>query len=287
MGEPRKMQNNFDKLNEIFGVKPEGGEETAAKEEAREPETAPEQAAAPEPAGEETKVIKPLSDSQPVPEKPAEEAPQEETPAPGDEGGEPEEKSAPHFKGPLKFIDSFIYDPKKHEKDAEEAAKQPHEPPEDEPEELDDEDEPIEPRDYQPIRGRRDGKTGCLGGLMYFAFVVSLSIILACVVWMAASDVLALNKPLEDGTVTLPQSIFTEKVIEVENEDGTTTTKTVMSADIDYVATALKDAGLIEYKPLFKLFCKVVDADIKIDPGTYKLNTKCDYNALVISFPYS
>ncbi len=276
------MQNNFDKLNEIFGVKPEGGEETAAKEEAREPETAPEQAAAPEPAGEETKVIKPLRDSQPVPEKPAEEAPQEETPAPGDEGGEPEEKSAPHFKGPLKFIDSFIYDPKKHEKDAEEAAKQPHEPPEDEPEELDDEDEPIEPRDYQPIRGRRDGKTGCLGGLMYFAFVVSLSIILACIVWMAASDVLALNKPLEDGTVTLPQSIFTEKVIEVENEDGTTTTKTVMSADIDYVATALKDAGLIEYKPLFKLFCKVVDADIKIDPGTYKLNTKCDYNALVL-----
>ena len=172
------MQNNFDKLNEIFGVKPEGGEETAAKEEAREPETAPEQAAAPEPAGEETKVIKPLRDSQPVPEKPAEEAPQEETPAPDDEGGEPEEKSAPHFKGPLKFIDSFIYDPKKHEKDAEEAAKQPHEPPEDEPEELDDEDEPIEPRDYQPIRGRRDGKTGCLGGLMYFAFVVSLSIIL-------------------------------------------------------------------------------------------------------------
>ena len=128
-------------------------------------------------------------------------------------------RQAPHFKGPLKFIDSFIYDPKKHEKDAEEAAKQPHEPPEDEPEELDDEDEPIEPRDYQPIRGRRDGKTGCLGGLMYFAFVVSLSIILACVVWMAASDVLALNKPLEDGTVTLPQSIFTEKVIEVENED--------------------------------------------------------------------
>ena len=69
------MQNNFDKLNEIFGVKPEGGEETAAKEEAREPETAPEQAAAPEPAGEETKVINPLRDSQPVPEKPAEPSP--------------------------------------------------------------------------------------------------------------------------------------------------------------------------------------------------------------------
>ena len=45
-----------------------------------------------------------------------------------------------------------------------------------------------------PIRPRRDGKTGCLGGLMYFVFVISLSVILACVGWMAASDVLALNK---------------------------------------------------------------------------------------------
>ena len=144
----------------------------------------------------------------------------------------------------------------------------------------------LDPREaeraYMPIRSRRDGKTGCLGGLMYFVFVISLSIILACVGWMAASDVLALNKDYTEGTVTLPESIFSEKQIEEENEDGTVTTKTVQSADIDYVANVLKDAGIIEYKPLFKLFCKVTHADRKLDPGTYELNTKCDYNALVL-----
>ena len=82
---------------------------------------------------------------------------------------------------------------------------------------------------------------------------------------MAASDVLALNKEYTEGTVTLPESIFTEKEIEVENEDGSVTQKTVMSADLDYVANALKDAGLIEYKGLFKFFCRFTDADIDMD----------------------
>ena len=94
-----------------------------------------------------------------------------------------------------------------------------------------------------PIRPRRDGKTGCLGGLMYFVFVISLSVILACVGWMAASDVLALNKEYTEGTVTLPESIFTEKEIEVENEDGSVTQKTVMSADPVDPSALLIDAG--------------------------------------------
>ena len=45
-------------------------------------------------------------------------------------------------------------------------------------------------RDDAPIRQRRDGQTGCLGGVIYFAFVLSVSIILACVGWLAASSVL-------------------------------------------------------------------------------------------------
>lgn len=277
MGEPRKMQNNFDKLNEIFGVKPGQGPEPEPEKAAEEP--APSQEPAAEPADEATKVIRPVRDEKPEPEPSPEPAPEAGTPAEPEKEQEAQEEPAHRAKGPLGFLDNFIYDPKKHEQEAEKADEAPPEPPEDE---FDEDDEPLEERDFRPIRGRRDGKTGCLGGLMYFAFVVSLSILLACLGWMAASDVLALNKPLEDGTVTLPQSIFTEKEIEVENEDGTVTTQTVMSADIDYVATALKEAGLIEYKPLFKLFCKVVHADTKIDPGTYELSTKCDYNALVL-----
>ena len=34
-------------------------------------------------------------------------------------------------------------------------------------------------RDYRPIRQSHEYRTGCLGGLMYFAFVVCISIVLA------------------------------------------------------------------------------------------------------------
>ena len=37
------------------------------------------------------------------------------------------------------------------------------------------EDNQLEERDYRPIRFRRDSRTGCLGGLMYAVFVISVS----------------------------------------------------------------------------------------------------------------
>ena len=46
-----------------------------------------------------------------------------------------------------------------------------------------------EPRDYMPIRTRRDGRLGCLGGLMYATFIIALSIILACLAWLAAAAI--------------------------------------------------------------------------------------------------
>ena len=39
------------------------------------------------------------------------------------------------------------------------------------------EDPDFEERDYRPIRFRRDSRRGCLGGLMYGVFVISLSIV--------------------------------------------------------------------------------------------------------------
>ena len=140
----------------------------------------------------------------------------------------------------------------------------------------------LEERDYLPIRRSRTGKLGVLGGLMYFVFVVSLSVILACAGWMAACDVLALSKPAATATVYLPNSIFGQKEQEVKDAEGKVTgTRSVRSADMDYVADALKDAGIIEYKGLFKLFARVSHADTKLDPGTYVLNTEMDYRALV------
>lgn len=115
-----------------------------------------------------------------------------------------------------------------------------------------------ENRDYHPVRFRRDGKTGCLGGMMFAVFVISVSVILACLGWMAACDVLALNKEELTAQVTVPENY-----------------------DIDDVADALYDAGIIDYKFLFKIFSSISDADEKIDPGTYELSTELDYRAIV------
>ena len=141
-------------------------------------------------------------------------------------------------------------------------------------------DEQLEERDYRPIRFRRDSRTGILGGLMYFTFVICLSVIIACAGWMAACDVLALNKDPVTAAVTLPKDIFSPKEVDVKDREGKVTgQRTVNAADIDYVADALKDAGIIEYKALFKLFAKISHADVKLDPGTYVLNTELDYRA--------
>ena len=183
------------------------------------------------------------------PEKEAAAAPSAKTPAPKAAAKAPK-KSAPAK-------------PKKEKKRAEEVI----------PENW----SPSEP----PIRPRRDGRSGCLSGLVFFAFVLSLSIILACVGWMAASDVLALNKEPLTATVTLDKAKFETREEKVKQEDGTSKTEKVRYADIDYVAGVLKDAGIIEYKGLFKLYCRFSHASAQIAPGTYELSTNFDYRALV------
>lgn len=139
----------------------------------------------------------------------------------------------------------------------------------------------VDERDYSPIRKSREMKVGCLGGMMYFVFVVSVSVILACLGWMAASDVLALNKPNISAVITLDDSVFTQREVETTDAHGNAITKTVNIADIDAVASQLKAEGLITYKSLFKFFCKISDAEEKLDPGSYELSTDFDYRALV------
>lgn len=114
-------------------------------------------------------------------------------------------------------------------------------------------------QELRPIRRRREKKTGCLGGVMLFIFVLAVSIVLASLLWLAATDVLALGK--EKGTVelTIPRD-FT----------------------IDEVTDTLYDHGLIKYKFLFKIYAGFSDAEEKIDAGTYQLNTNYDYRALVV-----
>ena len=149
--------------------------------------------------------------------------------------------------------------------------------------ELPTEEDPWEEeRNYRPIRTRRDGRIGCLGGLMYAVFIISASILLAVFGWIRASDLLALNKESNTVEITLPETVFTEKEVEVKNDDGLVTgIRTVRTADINAVAGVLKDYGLINYKWLFKLYSRFSHAENQLDPGTYVLTTNLDYRALV------
>ena len=126
---------------------------------------------------------------------------------------------------------------------------------------------PQQERRSAPRRRRRRGILGAWTVPVYLLFVVGVSALLAGVGWLWASDVLALNKPEQTA------------VVEVEEGDS-----------VSDVATKLKDAGLIEYKFVFKLFCSLThvsglagEEDAKITPGTYELNTDMDYRALVSS----
>ena len=119
-------------------------------------------------------------------------------------------------------------------------------------------------RDYQPVRRSQEYKSGCLGGLMYLVFILCISIVLACFAWMAASDALALNKDGVSATISLPTDIFETVTEDVSDEDGNITgVKEVSKADIDFVSSALKESGIIQYEWLFKLFCRFSEADKK------------------------
>ncbi len=137
-------------------------------------------------------------------------------------------------------------------------------------------------RDYHPVRQSHEYHSGCMGGIMYFVFIACVSVVLACLAWMAASDMLALNKDEFTAVVTLPMSIFSSETVDTYDEEGNKTgTERVTYADMDYVTDALKEAGLIEYKWLFNVFCKISTASEKVSPGEYELKSTFDYRALI------
>ncbi|MCD7748541.1 MAG: endolytic transglycosylase MltG [Oscillospiraceae bacterium] len=149
-----------------------------------------------------------------------------------------------------------------------------------------DEEDLPEARDYMPIRFRRYGRVGVAGGILYALFVISVSIVLACAAWMMASDVLALNKEEVSAVVTIEAYEPTDE--DTLNEEGNAVNEDgeEIQVDIAQVATVLKNAGIIEYKWLFKLYSQFSSADTKIDPGTYDVSTELDYRALVTTMQF-
>ena len=110
----------------------------------------------------------------------------------------------------------------------------------------------------RPVRLRREKRTGCIGGIMYSAFVICVSLLLASLMWMATVDVLGFGSVDESVNVTVREG-FT----------------------IDEITDMLFDAGLIKYKFLFNIYASYSNAEDKIAIGQFILNKNYDYRAIV------
>lgn len=88
--------------------------------------------------------------------------------------------------------------------------------------------------------------------------IVAIGVSLGRIIWVCAADVLAFGR--EEKIVT----------VSITHTD-----------DMDSIAKKLKDAGLIRYEEVFKLYADFSHAENKISTGTYTLNTLYDYHALV------
>ncbi len=147
--------------------------------------------------------------------------------------------------------------------------------PEPEPEE--------EASDEPPEKGRPKRKEGYgLLGLPHLAatavwilIILAIGVSIGRVAWLCAADVLALGREPIHATVVI--------------EAGDT---------VEDVAQKLKDAGLISYPGMFKIYASLADAGEKIVPGTYEFNAPLedgtpndvvyDYMALVsVMSPHS
>ncbi|MBP3633690.1 MAG: endolytic transglycosylase MltG [Oscillospiraceae bacterium] len=129
--------------------------------------------------------------------------------------------------------------------------------------------EPDLPAEYADLVSDEDPEEAPMGkeplppvlkGVLYGAIVLAISIVLAVLAWKCVDEVCALTAVEEIVTVT------------VEETDT-----------MGQLAKKLKDSGLIKYRWLFNMYCMASDAEEKIDPGTYELNTIYDYHALVYS----
>jgi len=110
----------------------------------------------------------------------------------------------------------------------------------------------------KPIRIRREKRTGCVGGIMYAAFIICISLTLASLLWMATVDVLGFGAVDEQVNVTIPHGFEMSDVTDI-----------------------LYGAGLIRHRVLFNMYADFSNAEERIIPGTFVLNKNFDYRALV------
>jgi len=124
---------------------------------------------------------------------------------------------------------------------------------------------PRKEEDKEP-KGRPKMKKGygllgiphVISTVIWLAIILAIGVSFGRMLWVLATDVLAFGRESKECVVTIS-----------ENDN------------IDTIANKLKAAGLIKYPELFKIYANLTDAEEEISVGTFTLNTKYDYMALV------
>lgn len=94
--------------------------------------------------------------------------------------------------------------------------------------------------------------------VIWLVLILIIGAILGRTAWVFCSDLMAFGKPDQEVT------------IQITEED-----------DIASIAKKLSDAELIRYPQLFKTFANLTKKSQRISVGTFTLNSKYDYNAMI------
>lgn len=132
------------------------------------------------------------------------------------------------------------------------------------PEEYPEEEVDAQPQQQKKRRPKKTRAYGFFGiphmvtTVIWLALIVFIGAGLGRMIWQVAADMLAFGRPNQAVTITITDA-----------------------DDLDSITDKLYDTGLIHYKSIFKFYGKLANAEQKINPGTYNLNTIYDYKALV------
>lgn len=128
-------------------------------------------------------------------------------------------------------------------------------------------DTPVEESEEEPkqkIRPKRKPGYGLFGiphilsTIIWLALIVAIGVSFGRVLWVCCADVMAFGKENQSVTITI-------------TEDD----------DIDDISKKLGDSRLVRYPGLFKLFATLTGKDDNIGIGTFTLNSRLDYNAMI------
>ena len=129
----------------------------------------------------------------------------------------------------------------------------------DEPCEEEPEEEPE--RKGRPKRKKGYGLLGIphiLSTAIWLILIVVIGVSLGRTLWLCCSDLMAFGKADKVATITI-------------SDDDT----------IDTISQSLADQGLIRYPGLFKQFAELTGKAENISTGTFTLNSRLDYNAMI------